>query len=88
MTSCLCVDRSEELLKITVRNDGPLRLEGEAIALVDEGGKPWGLAGRTVVSLCRCGESANKPFCDGSHNRSGFRSSCEAAELPAPKPKA
>ena len=73
--------------KITVRNNGPLRLEGD-IALLDESGKPWGLAGRTVVSLCRCGQSANKPFCDGSHNRVGFAATCEATELPPPKPKA
>ena len=38
--------------KITVRNNGPLRLEGD-IALLDEDGKPWGLAGRTVVAGCR-----------------------------------
>ncbi len=73
--------------KITVRNNGPLRLEGD-ITLLDESGKAWGLAGRTVVSLCRCGQSANKPFCDGSHNRVGFAAACEAAELPPPKPKA
>ena len=73
--------------KITVRNNGPLRLEGD-ITVLDDSGQAWGLAGRTVLSLCRCGESANKPFCDGSHNRSGFASSCEAADLPAPRPKA
>jgi CDGSH-type Zn-finger protein len=73
--------------KITVRNNGSLRLEGD-ITLLDESGKAWGLAGRTLVTLCRCGQSANKPFCDGSHNRSGFVSSCEATELAPPKPKA
>jgi CDGSH-type Zn-finger protein len=72
---------------ITVRNNGPLRLEGD-IRLLDESGKAWGLAGRTVVSLCRCGGSANKPFCDGTHGRSGFASTCEATELPPPKPRA
>jgi CDGSH-type Zn-finger protein len=72
--------------RITVRNNGPLRLEGD-ITILDESGQPWRLAGRTVVTLCRCGESANKPFCDGSHNRSGFASVCEAAELPPPKVK-
>jgi len=73
--------------KITVRNNGPLRLEGD-ITLLAERGKAWGRARRTVVSLCRCGESANKPFCDGSHNRSGFAATCEATELAPPKPKA
>jgi CDGSH-type Zn-finger protein len=74
-------------LKVIVRNNGPLRLEGDVV-LLDQEGRPFGLAGRTVVSLCRCGQSANKPFCDGSHNRVGFSSSCEAAELLPPAPKA
>lgn len=57
--------------KVIVRNNGPLRLEGE-ITLLDQDGKAFGLAGRTVVSLCRCGQSQNKPFCDGTHNKVGF----------------
>ena len=73
--------------KNTVRNNGPLRLEGD-IALFDESGKAWGLGGRTAVSLCRCGQSANKPFCDRSHERVAFASTCEAGELPPPRPKA
>jgi CDGSH-type Zn-finger protein len=73
--------------KVTVKNNGPLRLEG-TITILDESGKEWGLAGRTAVSLCRCGQSAKKPFCDGSHNRVGFSSTCEAAELPPPAPRA
>ena len=58
------------------------------VTILDETGKEWGLAGRSAVSLCRCGQSAKKPFCDGSHNRVGFSSTCEAAELPPPAPKA
>ncbi len=73
-------------MKITVLNHGPLRLEGE-FAIEDPSAKTFGLAGRTVISLCRCGHSENKPFCDGSHNRAGFQSAVEACELPAPKPK-
>jgi CDGSH-type Zn-finger protein len=73
--------------KVIVRNNGPLRLEGENITITDQAGNVYGLAGRTVVSLCRCGQSANKPFCDGSHNTVGFASECVAVELPPPKPK-
>lgn len=72
--------------KVIVRNNGPLRLEGD-IALCDQDGKPFGLAGRTVVSLCRCGHSSNKPFCDGTHNKAGFESVCPARDLPPPAPK-
>jgi CDGSH-type Zn-finger protein len=73
--------------KTIVRNNGPYRIEGDNIVITDESGNAFGLAGRTVVSLCRCGQSANKPFCDGSHARVGFDSQCEARELPPPKPK-
>ncbi len=77
-------------VKATVFNNGPVRLEASdpvELAIFDQAGNMFGLAGRTVISLCRCGHSANKPFCDGAHNREGFQSSCEARELPAPKPK-
>lgn len=74
-------------LKILVRNNGPLRLEGE-MSIVDETGAGFGLAGRSVISLCRCGHSENKPFCDGAHGRAGFESVCPARDLPPPKPKA
>ena len=73
--------------KVIVRNNGPYRIEGEDIVITDEAGNRYELAGRTVVSLCRCGQSANKPFCDGSHNRVGFASECAAYALPPPKPK-
>jgi CDGSH-type Zn-finger protein len=72
--------------KITVRNDGPLRVEGE-FELVDMEGKPYGLGGRTAVALCRCGHSANKPFCDGSHKTSGFQDKQQARDLPPQPPK-
>lgn len=74
------------MTKITVNDHGPLRLEGD-ITLCDANGKTFGLAGRTVVSLCRCGLSANKPFCDGQHAREGWQSACAARDLPPPKPK-
>ena len=71
---------------VTVRNNGPLRIEGD-FKIVDQDGNAFGLAGRTAISLCRCGHSANKPFCDGSHKTSGFQSEIKARELPPPAPK-
>jgi len=62
----------ENEVKITVRPNGPYRVEGP-IQLVDANGAQWDLTGKPAVSLCRCGASANKPFCDGSHNRIGFQ---------------
>jgi len=72
--------------KVTIFNNGPVRLEGD-FTIQDASGKGYGLAGRTVVSLCRCGLSANKPFCDGQHGKQGFQSICEGFDLPEPKPK-
>jgi CDGSH-type Zn-finger protein len=72
--------------KIVPANNGPLRIEGD-FEILDPQGKPFGLGGRTSISLCRCGQSANKPFCDGTHNKVGFQSEIEARDLPPPKPK-
>ena len=72
--------------KVTCNHNGPIRIEGE-FEILDPAGAVFGLAGRTVISLCRCGHSANKPFCDGSHNRMGFTDQVVARELPPPKPK-
>jgi CDGSH-type Zn-finger protein len=67
--------------KISCFSNGPIRIEGE-FEILDPAGATFGLAGRTVISLCRCGHSANKPFCDGS-----FMDEVIARELPPPKPK-
>ena len=60
-------------VKITVRPNGPLRIEG-AVKLADADGNEWDVASKPAFSLCRCGASANKPFCDGAHNKIGFQS--------------
>lgn len=67
--------------KITVMPNGPLRVEGEFV-LADQEGKAFGLGGRTVISLCRCGHSENKPFCDGTHRRVAFQAPAAARDLP------
>lgn len=55
---------------VKVLPDGPIELAGP-VRITLEDGSVDERAGR--VFLCRCGGSAKKPFCDGSHKRIGFR---------------
>jgi CDGSH-type Zn-finger protein len=59
--------------QITIKNNGSIRVEGE-FELFDGAGNKFDLQGKTAISLCRCGESANKPFCDGAHKNCNFAS--------------
>lgn len=69
--------------KIIINSNGSAKVEGD-FEIVDATGKAYGLGGRTLVSLCRCGMSKNKPFCDGSH-KGHFEHNAAAFDLP-PKP--
>lgn len=73
---------SDTKVKITVRNNGPFRVEGTNFEISDAAGNVFNLNGRTVVSLCRCGASKKHPFCDGSHGECKFQSEVQAFELP------
>jgi CDGSH-type Zn-finger protein len=57
---------------ITVRSNGPYLVQG-TIELRDAEGNVLDTAGKNAVALCRCGGSANKPFCDGTHGKNGFQ---------------
>ncbi|HYB41008.1 MAG TPA: CDGSH iron-sulfur domain-containing protein [Candidatus Methylomirabilis sp.] len=61
-------------MPVTVKplQDGPLQLKGE-VEVLDAQGNPIPGKGGDVY-LCRCGHSANKPFCDGKHKQVGFKS--------------
>jgi CDGSH-type Zn-finger protein len=58
-------------MKITLMENGPIlvNIEGECVVRAASGEKlqPGPLA------LCRCGQSQNKPFCDGTHRKNGFQ---------------
>ena len=66
-----------EKTDMTVFNDGPVKVEGDFV-LTDADGNAFDLGGRTAIALCRCGQSSNKPFCDGAHKAGGFESSVKA----------
>lgn len=60
-------------VEIKVRENGPYKVTGP-ITLIDADGTEFTLPddGRPVA-LCRCGGSTTKPFCDGTHSRTGFQ---------------
>ena len=56
---------------IKVRKDGPYLVTGGA-EITDAAGNPIEAPNPENFALCRCGKSANKPFCDGAHSAAGF----------------
>lgn len=72
--------------RILIKDNGSIRVEGD-FEIVDSQGRAFGLNGRSHVSLCRCGQSANKPFCDGAHKQCGFDSVIVARDLEPLPPK-
>lgn len=59
---------SEEKATITVRANGSLRVNGAT--LIGANGEV--ITTKDTYSLCRCGQSADKPFCDGAHRSCEF----------------
>lgn len=55
----------ERITKLTLVKDGPILVHGAISYIGEEEGKSLDQA--KPLALCRCGQSSNKPFCDGSH---------------------
>lgn len=64
---------------IKIRDNGPLLVEGTFTLLDAEGNQIPLAADKPAFALCRCGASANKPFCDGTHKDCGFESTIRAS---------
>ena len=56
---------------VTTRRNGPYMVQGN-VKIVDADGNDVAVEG-DMVFLCRCGDSSNKPFCDGTHRESNFK---------------
>lgn len=76
---------SERGATVVPYEDGPLLLRGDFTLRTPDGEviEP----GRGTVALCRCGKSAIKPFCDGTHKAIGFRAGT-GRDAPAPRDQA
>jgi len=80
-------------MKVTIVKDGPYRVTGgppltKEVIGVNEAAESveWvegsGVAAGAAYMLCRCGQSANKPFCDGTHAKIGFDGTETASRAP------
>jgi CDGSH-type Zn-finger protein len=67
-------------VSIRTRENGPLLVTGP-ITLIDHLGNAFELGNKETVALCRCGQTKNRPFCDGTHKSCGW----VAAEIARPK---
>lgn len=64
------IGEAANMVKVEVTPDGPYLIKTECV-IVHADGKEETKTG--TVALCRCGASANKPYCDGSHRKAGFK---------------
>ena len=62
------MESEKDLVKITVLKAGPYLVKGPITLVLPDGT----VETKETAHLCRCGGSANKPFCDGSHVKIGF----------------
>ena len=67
-----------EPTRITPYRNGPYLVRGPLMLVDQDGGEIE--VRRKVVALCRCGRSATRPFCDGTHPAIGFRAESGVAE--------
>ena len=65
---------------VRIRDNGPYVVEGP-LTIVDAAGNPFAVdSSKPAVALCRCGQSKNRPFCDGAHKQAGFQSAERAVK--------
>jgi CDGSH-type Zn-finger protein len=62
---------AEKTTTIKASENGPYLVTGNVI-ITDTDGNQYH-TDRATVALCRCGGSLNKPFCDGTHSKTGFQ---------------
>lgn len=59
-----------EATKVEVKANGPLLVAGDLVIQNSDGTEEQKTR---MTAFCRCGASANKPYCDGAHNEIGFK---------------
>lgn len=66
-------------MKIKAAENGPYLIEVEEAKIVSSGDEK--ILSQKIIALCRCGQSSNKPFCDGAHKKCEFKGDLVEIEL-------
>jgi CDGSH-type Zn-finger protein len=67
-------------MKVKLLENGPIMLDSKGEAKLTQNGQEKTVAGSKVM-LCRCGQSKNRPFCDGAHGKANFKAPAGELEL-------
>jgi CDGSH-type Zn-finger protein len=70
---------------IRLRENGPIVVDGDDVLVIDWNGQPYTIE-KKPIALCRCGQSARKPLCDGTHRTCGFIGDQAAPSSAVPRP--
>lgn len=57
------------IMNIEIKKNGPILITTDCVITHGDGSKE---TKQGTTALCRCGQSANKPYCDGTHRKIGF----------------
>lgn len=63
------MENKTEKTIIELIENGPIKIQGDFVMKDPKGGE---IAATNPAFMCRCGQSKNKPFCDGTHRKTGF----------------
>jgi CDGSH iron-sulfur domain-containing protein 3 len=66
--------RMSDTPEVKLLKNGPIQIKA-TVEVVDHDGTKI-VPEKFPIYLCRCGQSAKKPFCDGAHNKAGFDGTC------------
>lgn len=58
-------------MKIKINENGPILIEVSEAKIIRSGNEE--IVSQKTIALCRCGQSSNKPFCDGAHRKCEFK---------------
>jgi CDGSH-type Zn-finger protein len=67
-------------MKVKIKENGPILLESKGQAKITQNGQQKPIQG-SIIAICRCGQSKNQPFCDGSHAKANFKADSSEIDI-------